>query len=88
MEIPKKFQISFYKNVRNKQYYVEVLTKRFRLNGKTISFRLQIQVTKKKIISAQLRPLGKGGGGGGGEGGNNPVSVTLNEAPEGIVAPP
>lgn len=42
VEIPKKSPISFYKILRNKQYYVKILPKGFRLNGKTIGFRLQI----------------------------------------------
>ena len=44
----KRAEWKFLKNskflsVRNKQYYVKILPKRFRLNGKTIGFRLQIQ---------------------------------------------
>ena len=50
----------------------------FRLNGKTIGFRLHIQKLQRQ--NTQLGPLGKGG--------DSPESVTLDETPKGIVAPP
>lgn len=48
VEIHKKFQISFCKILRNKQYYVNILPKRVRLKGKTVGFRLQIQKLQRK----------------------------------------
>ena len=80
MEIPKKFQISFRKILRNKQYCVKILPKRFRLNGKTIGFRLQIQKLQRQKSLHTTRSTG--------ERGDNPDSVTLDETPKGIVAPP
>ena len=58
MEIPKKFKISFYKILRNKQYYVKILPKRFRLNGKTIGFRLHIQKLQRQNNLHTTRPTG------------------------------
>lgn len=80
MEIPKKFQISFYKILRNKQYYVKILPKRFRLNGKTIGFRLHIQKLQRQNNLHTTRPTG--------ERGDNPDSVTMDETPKGIIASP
>ena len=81
----KRAEWKFLKNskflsVRNKQYYVKILPKRFRLNGKTIGFRLQIQKLQRQKSLHTTRPTG--------ERGDNPDSVTLDETPKGIVAPP